>query len=69
MINLFHWYSFNSAMTLLLIFSGGPSDVLANVRNSVLFVTFVSAHDFEDEQTEIEMVKIPEKVNFTKEIL
>jgi hypothetical protein len=48
-------------MTLLLIFSGGSSDVLAKVGKSVLFVTFVSAHDFEDEQTEIKMVKIPEK--------
>lgn len=32
-------------MTLFDIFSGGPSDVLANVGNSVLLVTLMSAQD------------------------
>lgn len=36
-------------MTLFEIFSGGPSDVLANVGNRVLLVTLISAQDFRHE--------------------
>lgn len=51
-------------MTLFDIFSGGPSDVLANVGNSVLLVTLMSAQDLRRKNKQKMRTKV--KVNFGK---